>query len=444
MKKLFRTTVLAWLKLFAKLKLQATKPEIIGLTGSAGKTSLMYATKAVLSSQYRVNYTAKANSESGIPLHILGLQMTNYSVFDWLRVCFLAPIQWLFYNKPAQKYIMELGIDKPGDMAYLLTIVQPRVAAVLNIGSVHAEAFSHTKDPIKAIAEEKSVLVQAIPQNGCVILNYDDPLVRAMAEKTTARTIFCSLLSHPDHLLSSQQGWLWADSISTTEKGFSLTIHWQERSYPITLEGIAVGKQFAYTILEAFGIAISQHVPLHQAASALKKFHLPPGRASIIPGIKDTTILDSSYNASKEAVISMLEVLESFPQKEKIAILGDMRELGTLAEKEHRAIARKAVNVANTIITVGPMMRDYFVDEAQSLDFDPTHLHYFINPYEAARFVKDKVLKGGEVILVKGSQNTIYLEIIVKAIMQHPELAGKLLCRQEAMWERKRGKMEIL
>lgn len=442
MKKLFSTFVLSYLKFFAKLKLRQHTFDSIGITGSAGKTSLTQACALILASQFRTQYTVKANSESGIPLHILGLHMIDYSLFDWLRVLFLAPWQLLTYHPLVEVYVMELGIDKPNDMVYLLTIVQPRIGVVLNIGSVHAQAFDMYDDPLEAIAQEKSELIKALPrETGWAILNYDDHLVQPMAERTQAKTIFFSLKPKPEKILPKHCSWLWASDIVSMERGFSMQAHWQGQSYSIAIDSLALGKHFAYTLLAALAVGIAHHIPIPQAINALQQFKLPPGRGSLIPGKKDTCIIDSSYNAAKPAMIGMLDVLASFEGKKKIAVLGDMREIGSLAEQEHREVAAKAVTIADEIVTVGQQMRDFFVPETQKLGFDQTKVHYFLSAYEAASFLRDKILKGGEIILVKGSQNYIFLEIIVKALMLHPEQASTLLCRQEPFWEIKRKKM---
>src|SRR3989344_4260216 len=308
--------VLRYLRFFAKLQLRKISPDIIGVTGSVGKTTTTLAIGAILASKYKTKVCAGVNSESGIPLNILGLKLTNYSAWDWLRVMLLAPVMLVINWRRYEKYVVEMGVDEPEtpkNMGYLLTIVRPRVGVFLNVAAVHTQQFGS----VQAIAREKGKLIAQLPGNGVAVLNQNDPLVWQWAEKIKAKVV------------------------------------------PFTDDAaMAVGKVFG----------ISKKV----------EFKSAPGRMSVIPGIKNSLIIDSSYNASRESMFKALEVLASYKDKRRVAALGDMRELGELAETEHKAVAEKAKSIADVIVTVGPLMKQYLGAK-----------YSFMSSREAGKFIKE-------------------------------------------------------
>jgi UDP-N-acetylmuramoyl-tripeptide--D-alanyl-D-alanine ligase len=364
--KLIVNFVLKYLRFFAKLQLLKFRPDIIGVTGSVGKTSAALAMGAILATKYATKVCAGMNSESGIPLNILGLKLTNYSVWDWLRVMFLAPLMLAINWRRYEKYVVEMGVDEPTapkNMEYLLTIVKPRVGVFLNVAPVHTQQFG----TVEAIAAEKGKIIQQLPADGIAILNRDDPLVWQWSKKTQAQVV------------------------------------------PFTDDAAkVVGKVFG----------INQKVSFKPA----------PGRMSLISGIKNSLIIDSSYNASRASMFKALGVLAGYKHRRKMAVLGDMRELGDLAATEHEAVAERAKKVADVIVSVGPLMKQYLASK-----------YSFESSREAGKFIKEKLLQQGDVVLVKGSQNTIFLEIVVEMLMRHPEQADELLCRRGKYWDKIRA-----
>lgn len=377
--KLVVNFVLRYLRFFAKLQLAKFRPDVIGITGSVGKTATTVAIGVILEQKYKVKTCAGANSETGIPLDILGIRLGDRSAMDWLRVMLLAPIMLLVNWRGYEKYVVEMGVDEPTapkNMAYLLTIVRPRVGVMLNVAPVHTQQFGS----VEAIAREKGKLIQQLPANGIAILNRNDPLVWQWHNQTQAKVV------------EFQPNSDFAAAIAT---------------------GGALG------------------IPAKQAREALEQnYTAPPGRMSLIPGVKNTLIIDSSYNASRASMFKALDVLDSYKNRRKIAVLGDMRELGDLAKTEHEAVAQRAKKIADVIVTVGPFMKQYL---GSKYSFDSSK--------EAGKFVKEKLLKDGDVVLVKGSQNTIFLELVVEALMANPEDADKVLCRRGGFWDKMRAQI---
>ncbi len=359
--------VLYYLRFWAKRKLDQIKPLIIGVTGSAGKSSCVAAIEAVLKEKFKVKTTGTTNSESGIPLAILGLKPNDYSVLDWIRLVLLAPIGLISKGEREEVLICEMGIDSlewPKNMDYLLTIVRPKIGVFLNALPVHTKQMKSVEN----IFKEKSKLILSLPADGTAIVNEALPEIATKAK----------------------------------------VIKFKDDGSPIP-PAVAVGKIFGIT--------------------KLPKFDLPPGRGSFFEGINGSKIIDSSYNASPVTMVNALEFLKKTVGKRKIAVLGDMRELGDLAEKYHREISQKADECANMIITVGPLCKQYFFKSSKLIvQWD--------NYYQAGEFLQ-KILQEGDVVLFKGSQNTIFLEGAVEMVLKNKKDADKL-CRRGSFWEKQR------
>jgi len=227
-------------------------------------------------------------------------------------------------------------------------------------------------------------------------------------------------------------------------KGTEITFEMNGKDYAIKIKDQVLPKACANNLGLALSTALELGLDINKAIVSLEKnLVLPPGRTSLLNGINGSKIIDSSYNASPLAVISMLELFDKLALKtkrRKILVFGDMRELGQQSEIEHRAVAKKAIKIANEIILVGGETKKYFLPEALKLGFSNNKVHHFVNTFQAANFL-EKQVSGSDLILVKGSQNTIFLEIIVKVLMKNKSQAGKLLCRQGSFWEEQRSRI---
>ncbi len=437
------------------------KVKIIGITGSAGKTSTMLAVVAGLKNQFKVKYSKKANSESGIPLNILGLQMKDFSIQDWFRAAGLSIVKlftnWANYDI----YVVEMGVDQPEppkNMAYLLRILRPDIGIFTSVTPVHAMQFEEALENITSevsedfptssyrgrvtlevildsIADEKAKLISALPESGYAVLNFDDPLIKERKKLTLASVIGVGENDDSKIKLTDYQVDLNGTEFRYKVNGSNLSLSLDSYTLPLAY-GINLG--LAIGVVQALG------GDMDEAKEGIEEnFSLPPGRSSLIKGISDTYIIDSSYNASPAAMETMLDLLDKLGEKtkrRKVAVLGDMRELGSQSQAEHEKLAVKASEVADQIITVGQEMKKYFQPKISTIVPDPElYLKSFETAGEAAEYLKEN-LEGGELILVKGSQNTIFLEIVVEELMTDPAKADKLLCRRGEYWEEKRQK----
>lgn len=429
---------------FLRKILSKEKIKIIGITGSAGKTSTMMTIVVGLQDSFKVKYSKKANTESGIPLNILGLQMKDFSLLDWLRVAIFAEIKILTNWEDYDVYVVEMGIDQPeppGNMGYLLRIIRPDIGVFTSVTTVHAMEFEKglksksTTKVLERIADEKAKLISALPEKGYAILNFDDPLVKERKKLTLAEVIGVG---------ESEESKIKLVDYQVSLKGTKFKYQVGRKQHLLNLQSFILPKVYGINIGLALGVVYSLGVDVEVSLGEISRnFDLPPGRSTLIKGIKKTYIIDSSYNASPTAMESSLDLLDKLGKKtdrKKIAVLGDMRELGKQSKVEHQRLAEKAAAVADEIVSVGPEMKKYFLPKTSTIVPDPEkYLKNFDTAGEAAKYLK-KNLKGGELILIKGSQNTIFLEIIAEELMAEPSQADRLLCRRGEFWERKRKK----
>lgn len=435
MKHFLSHSVLWWLRICARIQLRKNHTPIVGITGSAGKSSAVSATALILQSKYVVKYTHKGNSETGIPLEILGLHVGTYNGFQWLTVCVLAAWKVLTNWETYQILVVEMGIDSekpPKNMEYLLSIVRPSIGVFLSLYSVHAENFSGS-NPLAAIAKEKGKLLVSLPKKGTAVYCTDFPEIVELAKDIKAHQQTFSLTSsRADITLLSYEVGMSGSTFKFSYKNQKYQLHFDHQIHSKASFG-----SFAAALLVAqqFDISVTAACTVLQ-----EKFKLPPGRMSIIEGKKETVILDSSYNSSLGPTQSSLETLSLLPGR-KIAVLGDMRELGIKTQEDHEALARSAIASADEIVFVGKSTGYYSYPIVQKSTKHKKHVYHVETAYEAVPLLEN-LIKPGDVILVKGSQNTIFLEIVVKALMKHPAQAKDVLCRQTPYWEQQRQKLK--
>jgi UDP-N-acetylmuramoyl-tripeptide--D-alanyl-D-alanine ligase len=421
MKNLAKNMILGFLVFLARVRLKRLNPYIIGVTGSVGKTSTKEAIYAVLKSKFLVYRSEKSyNSEFGLPLSILGVKSGFSSPAKWLGVLFMAVWNAFFGARSMRMMIAEMGVDKPGDMNQLLKLITPQTGVLTAIKPVHL-AEGQFKD-LEDIFNEKKKLVETLPEKGTAIMNADDPYIMTLRGKLQCRTIFYGYAE-------------WADlrvlECGNTDDGLAFSIVYNDE----TAEGVipALGDFNIYIALPAIAAGISQGIALKEAAAALTEYALPPGRMNPVKGINDSLIIDSSYNASPESVKEALNVLAGFKGR-RIAVIGNMNELGESGENKHREVGAFAADKTDLFLTVGAAA-NILAEGARMRGFDPEKVRPFENALQAAEYLK-QVIQPGDTILVKGSQNKVRLERLVKRIMLHPERAQELLVRQEPEWEK--------
>lgn len=421
------TTILEYL---ARGYIKRYKPKIIAVTGNVGKTSTKAAIEAALVGQYHVRASAgNLNNELGVPMTILGDYADRYygqgsSWLLWLEIITRGVVGLIVKHPYPDILILEYGADRPGDIERLATTYPPSIAVITAIGHmpVHVEFFASAQD----LAREKFSIVKSMSRQGKVIVNYDDPVVIEMS-----RDVPVPVISYGFNPESTMQVTQYAIRLDDQELpyGISFKLQHDGKVVPVKLEGI-LGEAHAGAAAAAAAVGVSLGMNLVTISDALHRYDPPAGRMRIISGIKNTTIIDDTYNASPAAMGLALHTIAHIPAHRKIAILGDMLELGALTEQAHREVGGLAGQKVSILIGVGHKSK--FTLEAAAEYLKPEQIAWYDNSEEAKIHIQN-VLQPGDLILVKGSQG-IRMEKIVKEIMANPEYASHLLCRQSKKW----------
>ena len=337
---------------------------VIGITGSVGKSSTKETMAALLGYKFHLlKNKGNMNNEIGLPLTLLSL------------------------NERHQAAVLEMGFYVPGEIELLCKIAKPRIGVVTNIGTVHAERAGD----IETIARGKSELVQALKgqPDGLAVLNYDDKRVRAMASITTGRVLTYGLSPEAD---------FWADEIQSEGlSGIRFSAHHDGQKH--NLSSKLLGKHSVYNILSAIMVAIELGLSWSEIETALQSQEMVQ-RVRTFTSSNGALVVDDSYNASPTSTIAALDLLEEL-EGEKVAVLGDMLELGQYESEGHEQVGRKASEIANQIVLIGPrsmLTRQAILDTG----FPEDNLRWFPESEEAARYLQAS-LKPGQTVLVKGS-----------------------------------------
>jgi UDP-N-acetylmuramoyl-tripeptide--D-alanyl-D-alanine ligase len=418
------------LKILAHLTLKRYNPGIVGITGNIGKTSAKEAIGRVLGAERRVRASSKNfNNEFGLPLSILGdWEKTEGFVF-WIRVVIESVFRLIVRHKEYPEIIvLEYGVDRAGDMRYLIDIARPQIGVFTAMGElpVHIEFFTG----IDAIVREKSKLIGSVPTTGFAVLNADDKKVMETKEVARANVVTFGFSDKADLRITN-----FSNNIHEHGGGVSFKLTYGGTFIPVRIEGV-LGRASAYAAAAAALVGLVFGMNLVHIAEALGKSVPPKGRQRIVPGIKHTTIIDDTYNASPAATEEALRTIGSLKAPRKIAILGDMLELGKYTLEAHEEMGKLVPENADMLFTVGTRGK-IIAEAAERAGLSNKKIFSFLNIHEAAMQIQQRIQRG-DLILVKGSQG-VRMERIVKEIMAEPLRAKELLVRQERAWLRKTG-----
>lgn len=402
------------------------RPGIIGITGSAGKTSTKLAIAAVLEHGRRVRISSgNLNNDLGVPLTILGdwtaeelalisratpagTKQLQKAMF-WLKVIFVSLWRVIVPTKDYPEIlILEYGADRPGDIKYLLGIARPNISVISAIGDipVHVEFYGGPEE----VAREKGRLIEYLPVGGFAILNNDDNLVRNLQSRTRARVMTFGFEKGSEVRISRFE-----NKVRDGQPlGISFKLEHGSAIVPVRIDN-AFGRAHAYAAAAAAAVGLVFGMNLVDISEALSLYAPPEARMQLVRGIKFTHIIDDSYNASLIAMRSALETLKDLPGKRKIAVLGDMLEIGKYTAEAHESVGRLVATSADVLFTVGPRAK-FIAEAAREKKMKRTCIFSFDTADEARKPIQD-FIKKGDLILVKGS-HSMELNKVVEEIRE--------------------------
>lgn len=348
---------------------------VIGITGSVGKSTTKELVSEVLSQRYRTLKTiGNLNNEIGLPLTLLRL------------------------GPGYERAVLEMGFFVPGEITFLCNLAHPYIGVITNVGTVHAERAGSQE----VIARGKAELVEALPEDGWAILNYDDPWVKPMAQKTRAHVLFYGLDPAAD---------LWADQIEGLGlEGIRLRLHYHNEVLHLRVP--LIGRHSVHTVLRATAVGLVEGLSWQEIIKGLQRGHTQLRMAAVYTP-NGALILDDTYNASPESTMAALNLLGEL-QGRKIAVLGDMLELGMYERQGHEMIGVRAAEIVSELVTVGTLSK-MIATSARRAGLPSSAIASFDTVPEAITYLQEHGFNEGEVILIKGSHG-LHMERIVAAM----------------------------
>jgi UDP-N-acetylmuramoyl-tripeptide--D-alanyl-D-alanine ligase len=350
---------------------------VIGITGSVGKSTTKEVVAQVLSERYHtLRSPGNLNNEIGLPLTLLRL------------------------GSGYERAVLEMGFYVPSEIAFLCDIALPQVGVVTNIGTVHAERAGSQE----AIARGKSELVQALPPapEGTAILNFDDPLVRKMEEKTKARVFFYGFSSEAD---------LWADQVEGLGlDGIRFRLHQKRETMHVHVP--MIGRHSVETALRAAAVGLVEGLGWQEILDGLRHGHTQL-RLVAVRSETGALMLDDTYNASPESMLASINLLSELEGKRKITVLGDMLELGPYERQGHEMVGLRAAQVADLLVTLGPRAHMY-AEAARRAGMKSSRIVEFEESTDVVEWLRRNLTKA-DTALVKGSHG-LRMDRIVAAL----------------------------
>ncbi len=406
----FLLKILKWLlKTLAQLTIWRYKPGIIGVTGSVGKTSAKEAIFAVLSQERRVRRSSgNFNNELGLPLTILGDWQEIKGLFFWPKVILLSLLQIIFKLPYPEILVLEYGADKPGDIRYLFKIAKPQIGVITAVGEipVHVEFYSGPE----AVAREKSKIIEILPANGFAVLNSDDITVMEMKNRTRAHLMTFGFNEEAQVKISNFENQMEEEA----PEGISFKLEYGGSFVPVKIKR-NFGRAPAYAAAAASAVGLIFGLNLVKISEGLSRYQSPPHRLTLVKGVKNTWIIDDCYNASPLSMEAALEVLKDLKAKRKIAVLGDMLEIGRYTPEAHEVVGKSAAKIVDLLFTVGPRAR-FIAEAAEKAGLDKNKIFSFDSVLGVGK-VLEHHLHLGDLVLVKASR-AIGLDKVVEEIKE--------------------------
>lgn len=391
-----------YLRFWAKIFLKRVRPEIVAISGSVGKTSAKEAIFEVLKIKFGQNIrksVGNLNNETGVPMAILGYQKSPQNIWGWLPIIFSSPFR-SFRKDNLSVLVLEMAADKPGDINYLTKFVHPKIAVLTGIGPAHLAKFGS----LEKIIDEKTDLLRALPSDGWAILNIDDEHLKKISYGGRWQTKTFTTTA-------GQAADLTAQDITTEINNFQGVTKFQlfseNKKYEVRLNTLGTIANSS-AALAAAAVGQIYEIDLSAMIEALKNIPAEEHRMQVLAGKNETVIIDDCYNANPMSMKAALDVLRVLPCPQnngrKIAVLGDMLELGKIESEAHQLIGEYARKVVDEVIAVGGLAKKYQGEK------------YFAKSDEAIIYLLKNIRKN-DIILIKASRS-MKLEEIVESLKE--------------------------
>lgn len=428
--KLAKKIIVLILAFESRIILAKYKPFVIAVTGSVGKTSTKDAIYSMVKNHgHFVRKSEKSlNSEIGLPLTIIGVPNAWHSFSGWLDNIVVGLKLILRKSEYPDMLVLEVGADHPGDIKKVTKWLRPNIAVMTKISDtpVHVEFFNNPEQ----VFAEKMELAKAVSADGNVVVFGDDEKVSSVrqAVKSNNPTVTTFGMNEDVDVRAFDY------EIIGLNEGFTFKINLPGRTETVKVMGI-IGRQQIYPLLAATAVGKLRGIAPEDILRGLYDYEPPKGRMNVITGVNDCVIIDDTYNSSPDAALSALSALKDAKcSGKRVAVLGDMMELGKYSGEEHRRVGRAVIGSADMLVTVGPRSRA-MAEAATEAGMDPSMVKSFDSSADVVKAIATFVT-AGDVILVKGSQS-VRMEKIVKELLKDQSKADKLLIRQESEWLKK-------
>ncbi len=405
------------LRLLSIAVLSKYNPKVVAVTGSVGKSSAKEVIFTILNSAHsgRVRANIKnLNTEIGVPLTIIGGEDAQRNLWLWLKNIFKALKLILIRDSNYPDIlVLEMAADRPGDIRYLTSFVFPDIAVVTAIGEMpaHLEFFPERDGYIS----EKANVLKSLKPRGAAILNYDDLSVRDLRDKvpTDRARIYYGFQDGAEVKLESFSYKIPSFAKEIGESGMSFKVSYAGDEAEFFIKK-TLGAPSLYACLAGAAAGLKLGLNLGQMAESLKKYIPPHSRLELLEGIKETIIIDDSYNASPLATEAALGLLSEFKKNRRIAVLGSMRELGINTEKAHRLAGSAAAKVCDMVFLVGDEMV-FAREELEKKKFILGQNLFWFETSDDAKLKIQAVLEPGDAVLIKGSRG-VRMDKIVEEV----------------------------
>lgn len=417
MKSLLKKILVKILKSQVVRLLRKNEAVVIGITGSVGKTSTKLAIAQLLKTTFKVHYhKGNYNSEVGLPLSLFS-QSTPKNILNvgqWLKIL-ISNERQINSNFPYEVIILEMGADHPGNIQDFMEFIHPDIGVLTAASIAHTDKFK----TVSAILKEKWSLVEGSKFS---VINIDQENIKAKVDSFESLHVTYGL----------NRGQYTFNDLKFDPKTGSYT-------GVVTLKQGALIKATIKTsalhslsaLLAATAVADHLEVPVNMIKEALEGWRPSNGRMNILPGVRDTTLIDDTYNSSPMAAIAAIDTLEQVSSGRKIVIMGSMNELGDLEESTHREVGSKC-SAIDLLVTIGESAKKYIAEEAILSGLDSQKVASFDSPVQAGQFVR-QFLQPGDTVLIKGSQNKVYAEEATKILLDS-SVNPNVLVRQSDHW----------